>query len=218
MQTDPDASLHIWTGPPPPPKTIPTHEWLARLIKLHQAKLVIVENFAKLAVVQDWNDYAAVTDALRPYDALAVSAGAAIMVGLHVRKSGGEDGQAVMGSTQWVGSPSTIIEMSRDGENRFISSIQREGISLEKTLLRWDAETCTYHPGLTKRQVEAEKLNDDILGWLGGNAGANTSEVADAVGRKRQNVARTLNKMVDAGWLEVVGRGRSGDPFRYSLA
>ena len=218
MGADPDASIYFWSGPPPQPEEIPTDEWLHRLILRYQAKLVIIENFAKLAVVEDWNDYATVTAAIRPYEALAAKTDAAIMVGLHTRKSGGEDGQAVMGSTMWVGSPSCVFEMSREHEHRYLSSIQREGESMEKTLLRWDAATRTYSPGQTRRAAEAELARQDVLDYIREHSGSSATEIADTINRKRQHITRTLGKMVDEGWIERTGHGRSGDPYRYSLA
>ena len=105
MGANPGAPLHVHTGPPPDPAVISTDDWVERLIDRYDAKLLVVENFAKLVQVDDWNDYGIVTAALRPYDAIASVTGCAIIIGLHVRKSGGEDGTSVMGSTQWVGRP-----------------------------------------------------------------------------------------------------------------
>ena len=218
MGADMAAEVHIHCGPPPSEELIKTDEWVMRLIARHKAKLLVVENFAKLVSVEDWNDYATVTEALRPFDKIASTTGCAIIIGLHVRKSGGEDGTQVMGSTQWVGGPSTIFALERDGTYRTLSSMQREGDQMEKTLLSWDADTKTYSLGRTKREAQAEFVKEAVLGFLAGGEQADAGKIAEGIGRKRQSVTRTLNKMVDAGWLEVVGRGRSGDPFRYSLA
>ena len=218
MGADPDASIYFWSGPPPQPEEMPTDEWLHRLILKYEIKMVIIENFAKLEFVEDMNDYSKVTKALRPYEAMAARTDVAIVLGLHVRKSGGTDGTAVLGSTQWVGSPSTVFEMSRDGDSRFLSSIQREGEGMEMTLLRWDPSTRTYHPGQTRKAAEAEQVKQDILDFVREHAGSSTKEIAEGIDRQRATVTAKLRKMVEEGWLERTGRGQAGDPFRYTLA
>ena len=218
MGADPSASIRFWSGPPPPPEEIPTDEWVHRLILRYEIKMVIIENFGKMAAVQDFNDYSVVTEALRPYEMLVAKTDVAIVLGLHTRKSGGEDGQAVLGSTQWLGSPSTVFEISRDGDSRLLSSVQREGEGMPSTLLRWNAETRTYSLGQSRKAAEAEQVKQDVLDFIREHSGASTSEIADGVGRKRQYVTTTLRKMVEEGWLERTGRGQAGDPYRYSLA
>ena len=89
---------------------------------------------------------------------------------------------------------------------------------MEKTMLRWDAETRTYQIGATKREADSKALQEAIMGYLASNGGASSGEVSDAVGKKRQRVTGILNKLVEDGWLERAGKGRAGDPFRYSLA
>ena len=218
MDCDPEAPLHVWNGFPPDPSIMPTAEWLDRLIALHKAGLVLVENFGKLVTIDDFNDYSVVSAALRPYEALATTSRAAIVVGLHTRKSGGDDGQAVLGSTQFTGGPSTIFELTRDGDNRYLSSIQREGTGLERTMLKWHPSSRTYTPGLSKSAADAELVADEILIYLREGAGSTTAEIADAISRKRQAVTRALNRMVDDGWGTKSGKGRAGAPYRFSLS
>ena len=197
---------------------MPTAEWLDRLIALHKAGLVLVENFGKLVTIDDFNDYSVVSAALSPYEALATTSRAAIVVGLHTRKSGGDDGQAVLGSTQFTGGPSTIFELTRDGDNRYLSSIQREGTGLERTMLKWHPSSRTYTPGLSKSAADAELVADEILIYLREGAGSTTAEIADAISRKRQAVTRALYRMVDDGWITKSGKGRAGAPYRFSLS
>ena len=195
---------------------ISTDDWVERLIDRYDAKLLVVENFAKLVQVDDWNDYGIVTAALRPYDAIASVTGCAIIIGLHVRKSGGEDGTSVMGSTQWVGGPSTIFTLERDGKQRTLSTMQREGDQMEKTMLAWDGESKTYSLGRTKWEAQTEVLQEEILTFLTDTDPADAGRIADGIGRKRQSVTRVLKLMTDQGSLTKTGKGVSGDAFCYA--
>ena len=217
MEADASLALHVHTGPPPDATLIPTDAWVERLIAGYEAKLLVVENFAKLVPVADWNDYGIVTQALRPYDWIASVTGCAIIIGLHVRKSGGEDGTSVMGSTQWVGGPSTIFTLERDGKHRTLSTMQREGDQMEKTMLAWNGDKRTYSLGRTRREAHNEILREEILAFLADTNSADAGRIAEATGRKRQSVTRALKLLTELGSLTRTGKGVSGDAFCYSL-
>ena len=216
MEADASLALHVYTGPPPDANLIKTDVWVDHLIANYDAKLLVVENFAKLVSVADWNDYGIVTQALRPYDRIASVSGCAIIIGLHVRKSGGEDGTSVMGSTQWVGGPSTIFTLERDGTRRTLSTMQREGDQMEKTLLAWDGDKRTYSLGRTTREAHTEILGGEIMTFLADTSSADAGRIAEAIGRKRESVTRVLKLLTGLGSITRTGKGVSGDAYCYS--
>ncbi len=113
-------------------------DFLEAMISDSKAMLVVLDTLLRFAQIGNINDRAEVGNALDPLLRVARRTGACILATHPCRKSGGEDGAEVMGSTAFLAACDTLVSMMRDGQARFVHSVQREGVDLPPTLLAID--------------------------------------------------------------------------------
>ena len=164
------------------------------------------------------NDYGAVVTALEPLAALARVTGAHVMALHHTRKSGGQGGAEVLGSTGFAGGFDTLLMLRCDeGGQRTVYSRNRSGVDLPETLLQLDDDGWVRTQG-TKAAAETRSLEQDILDFV---AKQDKPVVANVIliglGVSRNAVMAALSKLVKDGLLTRQGDGRKGSPFLYSV-
>lgn len=208
-----DDRLGLWIATAPHEPV----EWLTREIERRRPALVIIDTVQRFLRLSDLNDYAVVSNALEPVTALARETGAHILMTHHGNKVGGNDGDAVLGSTALFGSVDTLIEIRRKGSCRTIWTDQRYGENLDETILQFDPSTRWLSLAGTRQEVEAKAAADEILSYLGSvPEPVDEKTIQAGIGGNRAAHVAALRSLVEDGRVKREGAGKKGSPFLYS--
>ncbi len=137
MGADADDELAFYVGRAPEGAVT----WLEGEVAKRKPVLIILDTLQLFTRLGDINDYAQVTNALDRSPSLHVKAALDLMFTHHGKKSGGSDGDAVLGSTGLFGAVDTLLEIRRRDGVRSLSTIQRYGEDLEPTIVVLDPDT-----------------------------------------------------------------------------
>jgi len=212
MGIRPDDEIHLKVGPPPvfdtKEKSI-FDDWLEPLINRFQPVLIIIDTlFRMIPDVADANDYSLVNRALAPLEYLARRTGVSILVSHHANKSiaNPEDpGQAILGSTAILGGVDTALLMTRrkgtDGSThgRELSSIQREGESLDPVIITLDSSSGWPMNAGSAEGFAVEAAKQSILDALANSGELGPVDLAKAVGIKNATLLSARSALIDGG-------------------
>jgi hypothetical protein len=169
--------------------------------------LMIVDTLPKLLRLADSDKYDATVKAMENLEALAKSHSLQIVCVTHLKKrAGDETGDAVMGSTAHRGASDTNILITREGNQRIISTEQRVGESLEPHQLNLDSETRTLSLGKPVADVEEgrreghkrstkQRIESEITAALLIAGRLNQSGIRERVTGKAQDTLSVLREM-----------------------
>ena len=151
-------------------------------------------------------DYRSVT----PLKELADEFGIAIVVVHHTRKAeAGDKPEKVSGTNGLTGAADTTIILDRDGEGVTLSGRGREF----ETAMEFDKDTCRWRVLGDAKEVRVSDERKAILEALEGEGEpVGPNAIADVSGLKRDNVRFLLGRMVKAGEVQKVGRGKYMHP------
>jgi hypothetical protein len=205
----------------------PNHaEWhaftshITRLVTEHGYDLVVFDSLPNLWCVRDENDASEVISALLPLQAIA-TAGCAVLLLRHPRKSDGGQATAGRGSGAIAGFVDIIIEMRRyDPEQlqdtRRVLSVYSRYEPFE-VVIRWNGDGDFEALG-SPVAYSAEAQREQLVAVLAELGTATTGELAKAVELPHSTASKRLSELEAAGRVVRSGGGRKGDPFRWSLA
>ena len=212
-----DDNLHVYIPKESPPRDLPAR--LAVAVDRLRPNLVVVDTLQKLLHIADVSDYAKVESATTPLADLARMTGAHITALHHTRKSGGQGGTEVLGSTGLSGAVDTVLVLRCDeGGQRTLYSRNRSGVDLPETLLQLDDDGGWVRTTGTKAAAEARNLEHNVLTFLaekGEAMGADEIITGLHVGRNAGKAA--LEQLVENGLLMREGKGSKGSKFLYSV-
>ena len=133
----------------------------------------------------------------------------AIVVVHHTRKAEASDKlEKVSGTNGLPGAADTTIILDRDGEGVTLSGRGRDIAEFE-TALEFDKDTCRWRvlgDAAEVRRSDERKTILEALAEEGEPVGPNV--IADVSGMKRDNVRALLGRMVKAGEVQKIGRGK----------
>jgi DNA-binding transcriptional ArsR family regulator len=216
---------HVHVISRPFPKR-PNHaEWhaftshITRLVTEHGYDLVVFDSLPNLWCVRDENDASEVISALLPLQGVA-SAGCAVLLVRHPRKSDGGQATAGRGSGAIAGFVDIIIEMRRyDPEQlqdtRRVLSVYSRYEPYE-VVIRWNGDG-EYETLGTPGAYSAEAQRELLLEALAELGTATTGELAKAVELPHSTASKRLSELEAAGRVVRRGAGKRGDPHRWSL-
>jgi hypothetical protein len=184
------------------------------LTKVSDCTLVVVDILENFRAVRDRhaNPYTEDYDAVKPLTALAEKHHCSILILHHTRKSKSDDAfDEISGTTGLAGGVSGMYILARIPAEEAHSELMIRGRDIEsdeKRILVWsdilshhevmgDAETFL----LSKERQEILELMKDGQHWR-------PSDVADAIGKSRQNTHKLLQKLKSAGSLRQDSTGR----------
>jgi hypothetical protein len=217
---------HVHIVSRPFPKR-PNHaEWhaftayISRLVVERAYDLVVVDSLPNLWSVADENNAAEVISALLPLQGVA-SAGCAVLILRHPRKSDGGQATAGRGSGAIAGLVDIIIEMRRYDpdqlqDTRRVLSVYSRYEPFE-VVIRWNGGG-DYETLGSPAAYSAEAQRERLLEALAELGVATTSELAKAVELPHATVSRRLSELEAAGLVVRTGSGKRGAPYRWSLA
>lgn len=185
------------------------------------AGLLVIDTFtfwAQLAS-KDGNDTGAVAAAMRALT-VAARAGLAVVLIHHQGKGGGEDGMAVLGSTQFAADVDLIVEVERVADRS--QATQRQILAVGRFdetpgALVYDRDPATGALGVVgeaagREEVRALGLKRALWDALPvGEPGVSTGDLEDELGDKRV-WKRLLDRLVEGGEVRHRGKGVKGDP------
>lgn len=170
------------------------------------------------------NAAGAVNEALEPLHYAAAS-GLAILILTHQRKSLGEYGEAVRGSSALTGGVDVVVELERPSpslalgkEARALRAVSRFGSTPDELFVELDLDDASFHaiesPGEVKAAAERSKLVE-VLGGLGD---ATSKQLSEETGLPESTVRRHLTMLLEQGHVSRQGQGKRGDPHRWQPA
>lgn len=191
-----------------------------------RARLLVIDTAAYWTALpaEREKDAGAVQAAMQPL-VEAARAGIATLLVHHARKAGGEDGDAVRGSSGWAGSADTILELERPDDDaaapgqRLLLALSRYPDTPPALLLDRDANTGAWGStgqaasrrdarGATARAILLDALPPDPHGMT-------RAEIEDETQLPSQRLHAPLKELCDSGQVTRTGAGRKGDPYRY---
>jgi predicted ATP-dependent serine protease len=217
----PADQIEVWVAPSPDPRAI------ADQAAEFGASLIVLDTLTRIAEIEDENDAAKWTTwfnsalpSIRDSDAgwLAIH---------HDRKSGGEHGEAIRGSSAIFASVDIAISLRRVKEENFRRILRIEGTRYESAEdavieLREDGQYVRLGDPKKVRAGEDPDLAN-VMAILG-TTPQTALEVENAVSAfymideapGQSTIRRLLNKAVELGWARREGRGGPKDVFRWS--
>lgn len=175
--------------------------------------LVVVDTFGGLAQVVDMNDYSKVVEAVRP---LLELAGTGHLLFVHHSPKGANDGDInsmVQGSTAIYGLMESVIAIWRDKDDRNVRYLMAEGreVDMDPVVMKLDPETHEPSIGMTRREREELKEDEELLGRIAACGGAMRQRDLTH-GRDNPRLMASITRLLEGGRLVREGAGVSGDP------
>lgn len=209
-----DTPMSVYASTKKPPNL---DEWLIKEIKKTKPVLIIIDTLFRYVDVGQINDYTAVTNALAPLLNIAREYKTHVMGIHHANKHGEDSGNAVLGSTSIFGTVDTLINLYKKGEERTITTEQRYGVGIEKTLINIDSKTRMFTLGLTKYEADLAKIQFEILELLKNQKSPVTEDsIVEAITGQLRLIRSGLRNLVTDNKIQRVGSGVKGNPFFYS--
>ncbi len=179
--------------------------------------LLIIDPLFRFVRIKDGNDYAQVTQALDPILHLSREHNIHVMLVHHSPKT--ENGDLVLGSTAIFGSVDSLLVMKRHETCRTLQSTQRYGEDLPESVLNFDKRTKSITIGGDLAEEDLERVEQEILAFLGTQDEPVTEPVITAQVEGRTPLKRkALRGLVDEDRIKRDGQGVRGKPFIYSCS
>ena len=206
------AAIHVYNGVPP--KLAQVEE----TIVARQPTLVVVDSLSRLLLLEDENAAAEVTAALAPIIEMAHRRNVAMVAIHHSRKSEGEFGSGMRGSSAFFAVADVAINIKRmhessedDTGRRKLVCISRYDEANETLVVRRD------DTGYSLEESPVERRKKAVLASFGSGP-MEASAVGKRVKLSRPVVYRTLSALCTEGRLLRLGAGTKTDRFTYTLA
>ena len=206
-------------------------EWPARMLYLHEMprtdeggialvrewleqasapRLVAIDVLAKVrsGKGREEGNYDADYRAVAAWKGLADEFGVAVVLVHHVRKMGADDPlEMVSGTNGLTGAADAILVLNRDSQGCTLGGRGRDLDEFDRAV-QFDKEACVWRVLGEVQDARRSDARSVIMSVLSGTAPLSPSEIAAASGQQHGNVRFLLSKMVEAGEVEKVGRGK----------
>jgi RecA-family ATPase len=187
------------------------------------ARMVIVDVLAMFKPMLKGSEsfYEADYHAIKSLQAIASETGIAIIVVHHTRK-GGADGdpfEKVSGTLGLSGAADSVMILDRDSQGATIYGRGRDIEEIESAAV-FDKLTCRWSVQGAADDVRRTDERTEILAILkDADEALSPGDIADALGRQRNNIKQLLFKMSKSGEVvKLSGRGKYVHPERLDLA
>jgi putative DNA primase/helicase len=192
------------------------------LVRRRRPVLVVIDPLFRLARIRDEKAYAETYAALGPLIDIAREAGAHVLLVHHAGKSAKVDAiDSPLGSTAIGGAVCTVVLLKKQIESctRTLQTVSRIGQDIPETVLQFDLASHSLTLGARKDEADVQDLAGKMLEYLSSVAEVKTepeitAEVEGTLGLKR----KALRALVDQQKVSREGRGKRGDPYKYTLS
>jgi AAA domain len=157
----------------------------------------------------------------------ATRAGLAVVLVHHQRKAGGEDGDAVRGSSAIFGAIDLLIELEKvedaatPGQRRLVA-VGRWTSTPGVLVVEREPEVGAWRAlgdATSRADVGVMALRERVLAAVPPEwPGAVEPEIVELAGGSKQRAGETLRELLGEGMVERVGKGAKGDPYHYRKA
>jgi DNA-binding transcriptional ArsR family regulator len=191
----------------------------------HKLTILVVDTFDRWTGLRGdaENAAGAVNEALEPLQ-YAAAAGLAVLLVSHQRKSTGEFGEAVRGSTALTGGVDVVVELERPsrqlqlgGQARVLRAVSRFSSTPEELYLELDEHG--FVPIDSPEQVKANTERERVLTALEEAGEPATAEtLGEELELPKSTVRRHLRTCSNRGAVTRSGAGKKNDPYLWRLA
>jgi hypothetical protein len=145
----------------------------------------------------------------------------AVLLVMHQRKGGGEDGESLRGSGAFAGAADIVVELER-GKNpreRVLLALSRYPSTPGSLVVNHDAATRAWSVIGEGERGDARSITDRqaILAALGDGKELTRAELEHIIGAPNRQWDRELRKLIEEGQVQRSGAGKKNDPHRYSI-
>jgi AAA domain len=151
----------------------------------------------------------------------AASKGVAVLLVMHQRKAGGEDGEGVRGSGAFAGAADIVVELERAQRprERVLLTLSRYPSALGSLVVSHDATAGAWSVVGEGERGEARLIADRqaIIAALQSDGELTRAELEQALGSRQRQWAAPLRSLLEEGRVRRSGAGVKGKPYRFSL-
>jgi hypothetical protein len=186
------------------------------------AVLLVVDTFAYWAALPKdaEKDAGAAQAAMQPLID-ATRDGLPVLVPLHQRKGGGEDGEGVRGSGAIAGGADIVLELERlqQPRERALLALSRYPSTPGSLIIEHDAATGAWKAIGEGERADARSITDRraILTALDGGSALTRQELEDATDAPERQWHGQLEALIEQGKVRRIGAGKKGDPYRFQI-
>lgn len=194
--------------------------WLQAECEAHQVALVVLDTWYKLLLIENINDYAAVTRANEPLMHLRQKGIAQVWIH-HNNKGESTNGDEVLGSSAIFSAPDTLLSIRRANDGtRTVRSVQRFGTDMEDTIVAMDPDTFLIHSAGSKYVAQVESTKAQVERSLASSPEPLTKdELVAMIEARKQFTIAAINDLLRVGSVvKASGSGKKGDPVKYALS
>ena len=191
----------------------------------HELSMLVVDTFDRWVGLRGdaENAAGAVNEALEPLQ-YAAAAGLAVVVVSHQRKSSGEFGEAVRGSSALTGGVDVVVELERPSRAlelgshaRVLRAVSRFSSTPEELYVELDEHG--FEPIESPEQVKADAERERLLAVLDELTEPMTAQaLGEELDLPKSTVHRHLRALHDRGLVARDGGGKKNDPYTWRLA
>lgn len=139
----------------------------------------------------------------------------------HHRKSGGENGDAIRGSSAILGAVDVALELHRDSEQAKTATLKVTSrfASVEDEVIVLDTESLTWKSEGSADDFKRTKRENEILRALESEGECDNKTLSEVLDLDPKNFRKELKDLVFRGWVNERKQSTSGRPrYYYSLA
>jgi hypothetical protein len=191
---------------------------LAEVIEEINPALIVADTLIHLTPFEDINNYTEVSRGLMPILDVVRSGHTHLLALHHLGKGERSGSDRVLGSTAISAAVDTTLLLDRVGESVAISSEQRRGKGLPRTILLFDAERRVFSIGDAVAESSTIAGEQRVLQAL--EAEGTLLKIDDLrvkVGMGLMPLQRALESLIASGRVQRSGEGRKGNPYYYDL-
>jgi len=194
-----------------------TVSWLMQRVRENQVRLVVIDTLQRLFKFKDVNDYSEVTNVMDPLLEEARAQNIHLLLNHHAKKGASDDLDSAIGSTAIRGMAYTYLHLKRlhDSDRRIFRSDQRNGKNFPELALVFNREGWLEVFG-TRDEAEVEEVQPKITDVLEAQEELTEREIVKTVSARAIIISKALRQLFHAEEICRTGKGRRGDPFRYS--
>ena len=185
------------------------------------ASVVVIDTFAFWAALgpESEKDAGAVQAAMEPLVALAEN-GRAVLLIAHARKGGGEDGEAVRGSSAIAGAADIVLELDRVKDlprQRKLLALSRYPQTPGALVFEREGNVWSVvGEGTDRGDARDIASRGVLLGAMSFDEGVTRADIEAATGTQAREWHATLDQLITDGVVTRSGEGKRGDPYRYT--
>ena len=192
---------------------------LPAFIKAHDIGLAIIDPYV-FAMRGNEQDATQTATFLREIRELIFDTNCSILLVHHHKKSGGEHGQALRGSSALLGAVDVALELVREDEQTPTATLKVTSrfASVEDEVIVLDTESLTWKSAGSADTYKRTKRENEILSALEAEGDADIPTLAEVLDLDPKNFRRELRGLVAQGLIDERKEGTKGRPrYIYSL-